>query len=547
MKDWRQFFDRVTFGTALVLIVISALSVLFVGYTYPGTAYLAYVFDDFFYYAQVARNIYETGASTFDGKTLTNGYQPLWMAVLVGLMALVGGEDRAFLFAVSTVIFLCVVGVFFLAYALARRLVGERALASLLALQAAGFTLFLARTGVEVGLLLFVLFLWVNRLMAESNDWDRTTGGYALGFFTSLLVLCRLDVALLVALFLIPYSLSAGSIRASAIRLGKFCAGGILLPLYLASNVSFFDTLLPISGMVKHLDLSWRPSFVFLDMFTAPILVNPVYVWPSLALGGAAILMLLVARSTIQDRHRKIVWPVLLFPWAFFVTWAFWSNWTIWEWYFYPLVPSLTVAGAMLWRLLRRCRVVAEGPSRAMVVFAPLVLVVVVLTIGALWRRPIEPTDPAMFMYHQAVRIRDFARTHPGTYAMGDRGGVVGYMLGQPMVQTEGLVMDRAFLEHIRNQDDLISVLREHDVDYYVTVRARPDSVRGGFSVTEPCLSGSLSPRMRGHFSEAPVHAFSVPCPWGESSVSIFRLRGEQVEAGAPVEEFQGGHPEQPK
>ena len=39
--------------------------------------------DDAYFYFQIARNILVHGASSFDGLTLTNGYHPLWMGVLV--------------------------------------------------------------------------------------------------------------------------------------------------------------------------------------------------------------------------------------------------------------------------------------------------------------------------------------------------------------------------------------------------------------------------------------------------------------------------------
>lgn len=38
--------------------------------------------DDAFYYFQIARNIATGHNVTFDGETLTNGFHPLWMALL---------------------------------------------------------------------------------------------------------------------------------------------------------------------------------------------------------------------------------------------------------------------------------------------------------------------------------------------------------------------------------------------------------------------------------------------------------------------------------
>jgi hypothetical protein len=38
--------------------------------------------DDAYYYFVVARHLVQSGQSTFDGFTLTNGYHPLWMALI---------------------------------------------------------------------------------------------------------------------------------------------------------------------------------------------------------------------------------------------------------------------------------------------------------------------------------------------------------------------------------------------------------------------------------------------------------------------------------
>ncbi len=50
--------------------------------------------DDAFYYLEIAQNVIQGKGSTFDGIHLTNGYQPLWLFVLLPIFALFpsGGE-----------------------------------------------------------------------------------------------------------------------------------------------------------------------------------------------------------------------------------------------------------------------------------------------------------------------------------------------------------------------------------------------------------------------------------------------------------------------
>jgi hypothetical protein len=59
----------------------------------PLDQLLLVVPDDAFYYLQIARNLVETGRSTADGFSVTNGYHPLWMAIEAVLAVFVQGDE----------------------------------------------------------------------------------------------------------------------------------------------------------------------------------------------------------------------------------------------------------------------------------------------------------------------------------------------------------------------------------------------------------------------------------------------------------------------
>jgi hypothetical protein len=108
-----------------------------------------------------------------------------------------------------------------------------------------------------------------------------------------------------------------------------------------------------------------------------------------------------------------------------------------------------------------------------------------------------------------ALRLAEFSRTHPGTYAMGDLAGAAGFFLPYPVVQTEGLVMDPAFLEKIHSQDDLIPVLRQYGVRYYVSsvdYKTHPPC----FHAVEPIRGGSTSAKMRAVLCGPPLLQYDV-------------------------------------
>jgi hypothetical protein len=89
---------------------------------------------------------------------------------------------------------------------------------------------------------------------------------------------------------------------------------------------------------------------------------------------------------------------------------------------------------------------------------------------------------------------------------MGDRSGTPGYMVSSPMIQLEGLMMDRAYLDRLRIQPPLDSVLRECG-KYYVSSEATFND--GCYRTREPLQAGPDSARMIGIFCQQPIAIFT--------------------------------------
>ncbi len=64
-----------------------------------------FIFDDGYYYLAIAANLADTGHSTLDGLTATNGYQPLWLLVLTALGRIVGTRGWTFFVASCALIY----------------------------------------------------------------------------------------------------------------------------------------------------------------------------------------------------------------------------------------------------------------------------------------------------------------------------------------------------------------------------------------------------------------------------------------------------------
>ena len=480
-------------------VLFAFLGVLLFRFFRPGDQYLSYFTDDFFYYFEVARNLVETGVSTFDGSRLTNGYHPLWLLVVAAHYA-VFGDTLAFFVVFTIVIGLLCWGSYLVFRSSAAAVTGEGVASRLLALYAACFLLVLSRTGMEVSSAVFFGALLLRRLQqhpfAEQNGRQLALTGLC----ASLMVLSRIDTAIYIMLFVVLQG-AAGPDRLPAFirRLVPFGVGGLLVPVYVAINLLVFDTLTPVSGTAKHLKallpLSLRP----IDRFFQMDAINVLFVWPAMALLAAAAVLLLRQRAERPGRAQAIVilsfigMPVVYYPLLCLL-----SDWPMWTWYFYPLVLPLValLPHAIRPRLDRLSRPLIARP----LLFAVPAAMAVALA-GLL------PLNPASYSIYQAAqRIAEFSAKNPGCLAMGDRGGMPAYLVPGPIVQLEGLVEDRAYFDNISRRRDLVEVLRELKVDYYVAT----NPVRDGncLRAREPRMSGPQSPRMEGVFCAPPLAQF---------------------------------------
>jgi hypothetical protein len=199
---------------------------------------------------------------------------------------------------------------------------------------------------------------------------------------------------------------------------------------------------------------------------------------------------------------------MILFPIVFFAVNGFLSDWNSYDWYLYPLVLAYLPSAALLMR-----EVVVRLPVRIVSVVVPTMLVaacsiVTVTGIRFVAGNTVAFTPAPWSRYAPARMLADFARQHPGNYAMGDNAGLVSFMTRQPLLQLEGLVADNTFLEHIRRGDDLHTLLCKYDIDYLIVSSYYPLVYsRGCYHVTAPTVrsAGERSRKMEGDFCTPPL------------------------------------------
>ncbi|RZS40905.1 4-amino-4-deoxy-L-arabinose transferase-like glycosyltransferase [Herbihabitans rhizosphaerae] len=427
--------------------------------------------DDAFYYFGIARHIADGDGSTFNGLDPTNGYHPLWLAVLTPVFAVADG--RAALVCVTVVS-----AVLFLASArlLDRigRLTGRPVLATacaapLLLLGAAGPTFWFS--GMETGLLLTAT-LAVAWLFART-DGLRDTGprqAVLLGVLVTLTVLARLDAVFPMAVLGVLATVTWMRQRCRRLIAWAAAVPAVVIGTYLAVETSVFGTAFPVSGQAKALGASGVNVEVLGQFATDPV----VFGVPTLA-GLIAIAVMLAARLGAQGRPDPAATfgAVVLAGGALTVGYyALTSSWQLWPWYFSAAPLAIALSGpAALHRLpesVGRDRVLA---AVACVAALAVVAVTAVRTAsGPIARSAFVADGPAV-----AAELETVARGESAdvAVAMGDRAGSVGYHLHRPLVQLEGLVNSREYLDALL-AGTVPAFLAERRVGLYVRGDTEP-------------------------------------------------------------------------
>ena len=419
--------------------------------------------DDAYYYLVIARNIAHSGVSTFDQQSLTNGYHPLWLAVLV-FQRLVFGPSLFVTFVIEAM--LVAAGL----YLFLRQSPVNHGLFHV-AFAAIFLALFnhLILTGMEVSLLVFCVGLFVRAL--GQPDRDRPRSGWLLGLAAAACIGARIDAAF----FIVPALLAApASRRNRMIGLAVLAALGAI---YASYNWAMFGAALPVSSTIKSLggvqinhpllmqmSRAWSRSY-----FRSP------YMFTLAALLASPLIIVLSKRDTVA---RTLATSASVGGVVFLAKLILLSSWVVWSWYnfavLFPLLASyyalapLAAGQIELWsvrmanpRLARTAITVAAAAG---------LLTLLGMALAAL-QRPFRHEVGYAQINRMAV-----ARYGPvlagARVAMGDRAGSFAMEYPGPVVQLEGLVNDKAYLRAVRHGDDVTPLLCARGVSYLVAYEA---------------------------------------------------------------------------
>lgn len=452
--------------------------------------------DDFFYYVKVAENIAAGHGSTFNGVVTTNGYHPLWLWVLSGAIRL--GGNRAIPILLGFTLGFATLVTFFFARLLLQKSGIEYLLATALSVFASIFAFHVYCYGMEVSLAVpamlgLMVYLQSNPCFTANGKCTHRSG-FLVGLLSSIMVLARLDTiifAILIAVFVLVQAELRR--RITYIFVLGLAAGLLPLIAYFFSNRLAFGVWMPISGMAKQLKLDHGFTSLAWRSFDG---LGPIQL-TALSLIFTALIAFPFVSQRLKPIERSLMLAALVFPFVYTTTLSWLSDWTMWVWYMYTYRTALIGALVILF-CIRQVRATFTDSL-------PLVLLVLIAFVAL--KKVSVPFQQAG-MVQVAREIKKFSEIHPGIYAMGDRSGSVGYILQYPLIQTEGLVMDKNFLKLIANQTPLREVLSMYGVQYYVGTEIHPYD--GCFRAAEPYQAGPHAPHMSGLFCEPPVKEWTA-------------------------------------
>jgi hypothetical protein len=235
--------------------------------------------------------------------------------------------------------------------------------------------------------------------------------------------------------------------------------------------------------------------------FTQGFHSQQVFGFPLLASVVFGILAIFRIRQTERDlAERLLIIAISVWVPCFFLIQLSITQYPIYSWYFYPAglaFPLLMVLGYP--KIAKNAM-----PWIPVAVIASILMIRDVVT-----TRPSDADKTTRFEI--ALQLSQWAQLHPGRFAMGDRAGMVGYMLPMPLIQLEGLVADSDMIEFIERQASIQDVFTHYRVDYYIRTRkkATPPGVNGCYDAHEPInVNGDRTLLLTGQICDKPVYQF---------------------------------------
>jgi hypothetical protein len=211
---------RIHPGLFVVLAAAAAVHLAVAVQDFSTLARNGFLYDDSFYAFQIARNIAHGAGATFDGIHATNGFQPLYVAVLVPLFWIARDNATLPIHLALVLSALFTVATAFVLHRLVVRRAGETA--AIVAAGAWAFSPIVVRqaaNGLETALALFLVAVsvhhYLERVRSVANPSRRAL--VTLGAYLGLAMLARVDLGFLALAMCLDYLMVLRSNRRAGV------------------------------------------------------------------------------------------------------------------------------------------------------------------------------------------------------------------------------------------------------------------------------------------------------------------------------------------
>jgi hypothetical protein len=427
--------------------------------------------DDTGYFYKIALNVALGKGLTFDGINQTNGFQPLWLYMLLPLAwamreAPVDLYLRAALIYQLSLVAIAGVVFFFAMLLYSRR---SDALTATTLFYIFGIGHF--ANGMETGILVLCLsaLLYFSLKYRPFSDSSTSKHAFVFGLLLGLTVLARLDMVFLLAVIytFILWQAFAKTERAGRARLGKqlllsVIAFTLVTAPYFVYNKIHFGAIMPISGQLKNsFPYILQPNFGA-DRF--PSLVMLIF---SLIFVSSPISILLFLRSraasTEQDGYKFTVLLIgSLYVSVHYLHTALFMKWAVFGWHFaFYFLHACVLFAYILDRFLSYIPTFARRPVAAILIIA-LFSVLVDCTYRA---ATTQPRGWQPHSYRAAVWVRNNL-PQDARLALKDA-GLFGLLSERSVVNLDGLVNNLEYQEYLR-RSQLNDYFRQKGIQYLV-------------------------------------------------------------------------------
>lgn len=465
---------------AWALVLLTTMGLLLIRHLLYWPTYhtgVLWFTDDFFYYQVISQNLAAHGLSSFDGQSLTNGYHPLWMALLVVVNKLFGSSLLAVMLLET---FIVAAGLLsFLRLFRSSRL-------TVLALAAFIFFWCVRRSamqGMETVLLFLLWPLLLHQLMKQSSH------AWLIAALCILTIGARLDAIV----FVVPTLFFTITGRKLWTVLGSIgFAGG----LYLLANQLCFGMPMPVSGSIKSLG-----GFQFNNLLAKDMIAfhptsmlrsdQPAMLWIMVA---APFVAWLAPKKSVE---RRLVLAFVIGSALYLGKLFFFSSWVIWTWYLYPVFFALT-AYALAARLHLSRLLEWKWGQPLLAVAATLGL-----ALGAAFTwKDFRPSGALFQLADRNAALAFMPYTSSARVAMGDRAGAFAYFYKGSVTQLEGLVNDKSYFDALKNRTDIKPILCGRGVKYVVDYAEPLVGDTADVETIRPLLASFPAPTLLFHRSD---------------------------------------------